>query len=189
VVSKDHAAIEGKRIGFNRPNLLSPWAQSLIRSPQRDPDPALARPVVDFAGDSQLERTGIWCSMSDSIRRLYDGVRAASEQDPGGSRTARLLQAGPRKIAKKVAEEAAEVALEAAVGNRNEVVRESADLLYHLVVLWFEAGVQPKDIWAEMDRREKMYGIAEKISKNALLETKGGAQPVPLDHARRRRAR
>ncbi|MEX2129053.1 MAG: phosphoribosyl-ATP diphosphatase [Xanthobacteraceae bacterium] len=127
--------------------------------------------------------------MSDSIRRLYDAVRAARGEDPGGSRTARLLQAGPRKIAKKVAEEAAEVALDSAAGNREGVIRESADLLYHLVVLWFEAGVQPKEIWAEMDRREKMYGIAEKISKASLLDAKQSAQPVSLDRARRRRAR
>lgn len=127
--------------------------------------------------------------MSDSIRRLYDGVRAARGQDPGSSRTARLLQAGPRKIAKKVAEEAAEVALESAAGNRDEVVRESADLLYHLVVLWYEAGVQPREIWAEMDRREKLYGIAEKIAKNPVLNGKGAAQPVRIDRARRRRAR
>jgi phosphoribosyl-ATP pyrophosphohydrolase len=127
--------------------------------------------------------------MSDSIRRLYDGVRAARGQDPTRSRTARLLQAGPLKIAKKVAEEAAEVALECAAGNQEEVVRESADLLYHLVVLWEEAGVQPKDIWAEMDRREKLYGIAEKIQKNPLAAAKLPAQPVALDRARRRRAR
>ena len=95
---------------------------------------------------------------------------------------------GPRKIAKKVAEEAAEVALDAAAGNRDEVVRESADLLYHLVVLWYEAGVQPKEIWAEMDRREKLYGIAEKIPKNAVVELKPPAV-VPIDRARRRRAR
>lgn len=127
--------------------------------------------------------------MTDSIRRLYDGIRAARGQDPSSSRTARLLQAGPRKIAKKVAEEAAEVALESAAGNRDEVVRESADLLYHLVVLWFEAGVQPKEIWAEMDRREKLYGIAEKIAKNPVVELKHSAVPVSIDRARRRRAR
>lgn len=126
--------------------------------------------------------------MTDSIRRLYDGVRAARSQDPTRSRTARLLQAGPRKIAKKVAEEAAEVALESAAGNRVEVIRESADLLYHLVVLWSEAGVQPKEIWAEMDRREKLYGIAEKIQKNPLGEPKRSAQPVTVLE-RRRRAR
>jgi phosphoribosyl-ATP pyrophosphohydrolase len=127
--------------------------------------------------------------MNDSIRRLYESIRAASGQDPAGSRTARLLQAGPRKIAKKVAEEAAEVALEAAVGNREEVIRESADLLYHLTVLWFEAGVQPKDVWAEMDRREKLYGIAEKIPKSDLLEVKRGTPPIRLDRVRRRRVR
>lgn len=126
--------------------------------------------------------------MTDSIRRLFDGVRAARGRDPAQSRTARLLQAGPRKIAKKVAEEAAEVALESAAGNRDEVIRESADLLYHLVVLWSEAGVDPKDIWAEMDRREKMYGIAEKIQKGALADGKRAAAPV-ASLARRRRAR
>jgi phosphoribosyl-ATP pyrophosphohydrolase len=98
-----------------------------------------------------------------------------------------LLEAGPLKIAKKVAEEAAEVALEAAAGNREEVIRESADLLYHLVVLWSEAGVQPKEIWAEMDRRERLYGIAEKIQKIPIGAQKRLAKPVALD--RRRRAR
>ena len=127
--------------------------------------------------------------MSDSIRRLYEGVRAAEAKDPDVSRTARLLRAGPLKIAKKVAEEAAEVALETAVRNRDEVIRESADLLYHLVVLWFEAGVEPKEIWAEMDRRERLYGIAEKISKVPVLPAKPAPQPVRLDRARRRRAR
>jgi phosphoribosyl-ATP pyrophosphohydrolase len=125
--------------------------------------------------------------MSDSIRRLFEGVRAAKSQDPSRSRTARLLEAGPLKIAKKVAEEAAEVALEAAAGNREEVIRESADLLYHLVVLWSEAGVQPKEIWAEMDRRERLYGIAEKIQKNPIGAQKRLSKPVALD--RRRRAR
>jgi phosphoribosyl-ATP pyrophosphohydrolase len=127
--------------------------------------------------------------MTDSIRRLYDGVRAARGQDPARSRTARLLQAGPRKIAKKVAEEAAEVALECATGNREEVIRESADLLYHLVVLWSEAGVQPKEIGAEMDRREKLYGIAEKIQKNPLAVSKRSVQPVAAERVRRRSAR
>jgi len=127
--------------------------------------------------------------MGDSISRLYDGVRAARGGDPSVSRTARLLRAGPRKIAKKVAEEATEVALEAAAGNRNEVIRESADLIYHLVVLWVEAGVQPKDIWMEMDRREKLFGIAEKLRKTPLNEPKGDATPVRLDRSRRRHAR
>ncbi len=140
-------------------------------------------------GDSQPTIGRIRCGMTDSIERLFDGVRAARGQDPVRSRTARLLLAGPRKIAKKVAEEAAEVAIESATGNREEVIRESADLLYHLVVLWSEAGVEPKDVWAEMDRREKLYGIAEKLQKTPFAEPKVPAPPVPLERARRHRAR
>ena len=127
--------------------------------------------------------------MGDSISLLYDGVRAARNQDPSVSRTARLSRAGPRKIANKVAEEATEVALEAATGNRDEVIRESADLIYRLVVLWVEAGVQPKDIWVEMDRREKLFGIAEKLRKTPLNEPKRDTTPVRLDRSRRQHAR
>ncbi len=51
-------------------------------------------------------------------------------------------------------------------GNRDAVVRESADLLYHLVVLWAESGIRPQEVWAEMDRREKLLGLAEKLPKD-----------------------
>jgi len=103
--------------------------------------------------------------MSDSLRRLYEAVRESRNSDPSVSRTARLLRAGPAKISKKVAEEAVEVALAAMANDKKEVVRESADLLYNLVVLWVQAGVLPKDVWAEMERREKLLGIAEKLPK------------------------
>lgn len=132
---------------------------------------------------------GYVARMSDSIRRLHEAVCAARGRDPDVSRTARLLAAGPRKIAKKVVEEAAEVAIEAAAGNCNEVIRESADLIYHLVVLWVEAGVQPKDIWVEMERREKLLGIAEKPPKSQANEHKRSLQPIEMNRARRRRAR
>src|SRR5215471_17833626 len=91
--------------------------------------------------------------MSDSLDRLYAGVLSARNADPASSRTARLLRAGRAKMAKKLADDA--------------VVRESADLLYNLVVLWVSAGVQPKDVWREMDRRERLLGIAEKLPKDA----------------------
>ena len=82
------------------------------------------------------------------------------------SRTARLLERGPSKMAKKLAEEAIEVVIDALNGKRDAVVRESADLLYNLAVLWAGAGVRPQDVWAEMDRRERMLGIAEKLPKS-----------------------
>src|SRR5947208_10793435 len=103
--------------------------------------------------------------MSDSLERLYQAVIAAKDLDPATSRTARLLQRGPSKMAKKLAEEAIEVVIDAVNGKTDAVVRESADLLYNLTVLWAAAGVKPEDVWREMARREHMLGIAEKLPK------------------------
>jgi phosphoribosyl-ATP pyrophosphohydrolase len=127
--------------------------------------------------------------MGDSLIRLYDAVRESRGKDTTASRTARLLHAGPRKIAKKVAEEAAEVALEAALGHRPNVIRESADLLYNLVVLWVEAKVTLQDVWDEMDRRERLLGIAEKMPKNLVTGTKVSIRPLAPAGTRPRRAR
>src|SRR6266481_4423995 len=105
--------------------------------------------------------------MSDSIDRLYEAVQAAKHEDPATSRTSRLLHAGRAKMAKKLGEEAFEVVIDALHGNRDAVVRESADLLYNLVVLWVASGVDPKDVWKEMARRERLFGIAEKLLKRS----------------------
>jgi phosphoribosyl-ATP pyrophosphohydrolase len=113
--------------------------------------------------------------MTDSLDRLYEAVQAAREGDPATSRTARLLQAGRGKMAKKMAEEAVEVVIDTVHGDTAAVIRESADLMYNLVVLWVAAGVRPEDVWAEMDRRERLLGIAEKIPKR-MLES---VQPPP----------
>src|SRR5476651_562784 len=104
--------------------------------------------------------------MTDSVARLYVAVIAVRGTDPTKSRTARLLRAGRAKMAKKRAEEAVEVVIDAIHGQTEAVVRESADLLYNLVVLWVHAGVHPNDVWAEMSRREEMFGIAEKVPKD-----------------------
>lgn len=103
--------------------------------------------------------------MSDSLDRLYLAVMAARDLDPATSRTAKLFQRGPAQMAKKLAEEAIEVVIDAVNGNTDAVVRESADLLYNLTVLWASAGVRPEDVWREMDRRETLLGIAEKLPK------------------------
>jgi len=106
--------------------------------------------------------------MGDSLERLYQAVNAARDLDPATSRTARLFQRGPSKMAKKLAEEAIEVVIDAVNGNTEAVVRESADLLYNLTVLWAAAGVKPEDVWREMARREDLLGIAEKMPKSAV---------------------
>ena len=104
--------------------------------------------------------------MTDSVDRLYDQVVEAQNADPTVSRTARLLRAGRAKMAKKLAEEAVEVVIDAMNGENEAVVRESADLIYNLVVLWVASGVRPDDVWDEMKRRERLLGIAEKLPKN-----------------------
>lgn len=126
--------------------------------------------------------------MSDSLDRLYQAVLAARQADPATSRTARLLRAGRAKMAKKLAEEAVEVVIDAMHGNRDAVVRESADLIYNLVVLWVSAGVHPGDVWAEMARRERLFGIAEKLPKDSP-DIEARRKVVTLDHRRQRKRR
>lgn len=103
--------------------------------------------------------------MADSIDRLYAAVLQARAHDPAFSRTAKLFRGGIEKMAKKLGEEAIEVGIGALQGKKKEVVEESADVLYQLCVLWAECGITPEDVRAEMDRREQLYGIAEKLPK------------------------
>src|SRR6202161_1209619 len=109
--------------------------------------------------------------MTDSIDRLYQAVVAAKGADPATSRTARLLRSGRSKMAKKLAEEAVEVVIDAMHGDREAVIKESADLIYNLVVLWISSGIRPEDVWKEMDRRERLLGIAEQVPKKLVDDT------------------
>lgn len=126
--------------------------------------------------------------MSDLLSRLHEAVVAARGADPSTSRTARLLGAGSAKVAKKFGEEAVEVVIEAANGGRREnVVRESADLLYNLVVLWVSLGVNPKSVWAEMDRREQSFGIAEKRHKDNELKARRKVASLAMHRLQKQR--
>jgi phosphoribosyl-ATP pyrophosphohydrolase len=105
------------------------------------------------------------------LERLYSALdHVTLAENP---RTARLMSAGLRKISQKVVEEAAEVALEAVRKRTDTAVCESADLLYHLVVLWQALAIQPADVWAEMHRRADAYGLAEKPPKRRCLTAEG----------------
>jgi phosphoribosyl-ATP pyrophosphohydrolase len=124
--------------------------------------------------------------MTDSLDRLYDAVVAVKDCDPLISRTARLLQAGRSKIVKKLGEEAVEVVIGAMHGDRDAVVRESADLLYNLVVVWAASGIQPGDVWKEMSRREQLFGIAEKRAKPGYESGRRARATVEQRAGRRR---
>jgi phosphoribosyl-ATP pyrophosphohydrolase len=81
------------------------------------------------------------------------------------SHSARLMARGTAKVAQKLGEEAVECVIEATQGHRAETILESADLLYHLLVVWVDAGIRPDEVWAELRRREGISGIAEKAAR------------------------
>jgi phosphoribosyl-ATP pyrophosphohydrolase len=99
----------------------------------------------------------LWAALDDHIRLKMTVP----------DRTARLISAGEPKMAQKVVEEAGEVAIAAMLKDRAEVVRESADLVYHLTILWAALDIKPEQVWAEMADRETVYGLAEKRAKKS----------------------
>jgi phosphoribosyl-ATP pyrophosphohydrolase len=99
------------------------------------------------------------------LERLFSVIESRKGGDPASSYTAKLLADGKPKIAKKLGEEATETIIAATAGTPAEVARESADLLYHLLVLWAAAGVKPAEVWAELARREGTSGLAEKAAR------------------------
>ena len=102
------------------------------------------------------------------IDRLWDVVMSRRDAAPDISHSARLLQRGTPKVAQKFGEEAVECIIEAVAGDNAALVAESADVLYHLLVLWVSAGVHPSEVWAELERREGVSGIAEKAARRKL---------------------
>jgi phosphoribosyl-ATP pyrophosphohydrolase len=99
------------------------------------------------------------------LDRLFAVIESRRGADPTISHSARLLSRGPSKVAQKFGEEAVECLIEAVAGNRDALIAESADVLYHLLVLWVSAGVSSADVWAELARREGISGIAEKAAR------------------------
>lgn len=108
------------------------------------------------------------------LDRLWQVVMDRRGADPAVSHSARLLSRGTAKVAQKFGEEAVECLIEAVAGNRDALVCESADVLYHLLVLWVDAGVPPGAVWAELERREGVSGVAEKASRARTLPLRRG---------------
>ncbi len=103
------------------------------------------------------------------LDRLFAVVTDRRDADPALSHSARLLSRGIAKVAQKFGEEAVECLIEAVADNPQAVIAESADVLYHLIVLWVASGVRPEQVWAELKRREGVSGIAEKAARPGLL--------------------
>jgi len=103
--------------------------------------------------------------LGEALTRLWTTIEARRGASPDTSYTAKLLAGGPAEIARKLGEESLEAIIEAVKGDKAALTRESADVLYHLLVLWAAAGLSPADVAAELNRREGISGIAEKRSR------------------------
>ncbi|MBO6826926.1 MAG: phosphoribosyl-ATP diphosphatase [Sneathiella sp.] len=103
---------------------------------------------------------------SEILDRLFETIRERKNADPESSYTAKLYAKGSKKIAQKVGEEGVELALAAALKDRDEVISESADLIYHMFVLWADAGVDPAEIYAKLAERQGLSGLVEKASRS-----------------------
>ena len=99
------------------------------------------------------------------LDRLFDLVEERKDHDPDKSYVASLYKKGRQKIAQKVGEEAVETVIAATTDKRDEIIGESADLLFHLMVLWADSGVRPAEIYAELARREGVSGHDEKAAR------------------------
>ncbi|MCP1336475.1 phosphoribosyl-ATP diphosphatase [Futiania mangrovi] len=112
-----------------------------------------------------MTRSSSEAAQAHVLDRLFATIEARRSADPETSHTARQLARGTLKCAEKFGEEAVETVIAAAAQGREALVAESADALYHLLVLWASAGVAPEDVWTELARREGISGIAEKASR------------------------
>ncbi|HVH81941.1 MAG TPA: phosphoribosyl-ATP diphosphatase [Stellaceae bacterium] len=103
--------------------------------------------------------------LGDALARLWQTIDARRGADAESSYTARLLAAGPTGVARKFGEEALETIIEGVKNDGAALTRESADVLYHLLVLWAAADITPDDVADELTRREGVSGIEERRNR------------------------
>jgi phosphoribosyl-ATP pyrophosphohydrolase len=101
----------------------------------------------------------------NGLDRLFATIASRKGADPSTSYTAKLLAAGVEKCAKKFGEEATEAVIAAIQKDKAELAKESADVLYHLAVLWAASGLTPDDVYAVLQSREGQSGLEEKASR------------------------
>ena len=121
--------------------------------------------------------TGANAMVLDQLWQTVEQRRLAG--DIVSSHSARLMARGTAKVAQKFGEEAVECVIEATLGNRDATVLESADVLYHLMVIWVDAGIRPEEVWAELARRQGISGIAEKAARPAGIIRAAGTSKLP----------
>jgi len=104
--------------------------------------------------------------MSSTLDKLFATIAARKGSDPSQSYTAKLLAQGVEKCAKKFGEEATEAVIAAIQKDKTELAKESADVLYHLLVLWAASGITPEEVYAVLQSREGQSGLEEKAGRS-----------------------
>ena len=103
--------------------------------------------------------------MSNALDKLFATIAARKGSDPSQSYTAKLLAQGVEKCAKKFGEEATEAVIAAVQKEKTELAKESADVLYHLLVLWAASGITPEEVYTVLQSREGQSGLEEKAAR------------------------
>lgn len=145
-------------------------AEPLLPLPADVPPPAAARVPKSVARAESRHLAPLSVPTEGATASVLDRLWETVEQrrlsgDVETSHSARLMARGTPKVAQKLGEEAVELVIEATQGRREATILESADLLYHLIVVWVNAGIRPEEVWAELKRRQGISGIAEKASR------------------------
>ncbi len=99
------------------------------------------------------------------LQELFDVIKERKNADPETSYVAKLFKRGRGKIAQKLGEEAVELVIEAVADDKKAAVSESADLLFHLLILWADMGIKPEKVLKELEKRQGKSGIEEKKSR------------------------
>ena len=100
-----------------------------------------------------------------TLTELYAIIEARRGGDPATSYVAKTLARGRAKLAQKVGEEAVETVIAAIEGDRDAIISESADLIFHLLMLWSDAGIAPADVTAALEKRRGTSGLEEKANR------------------------
>lgn len=156
--------------------LITPTKKTLEQKARREePAPGVVR---DAGAAREPPRTP--GPSAEVLDRLWSVVASRRRADPSVSHSARLLQRGTVKVAQKFGEEAVECLIEAIARNRDALIAESADVLYHLIVLWVSMEVTPDEVWDELKRREGISGIAEKAARGKNMPISCGLEPTKI---------
>jgi phosphoribosyl-ATP pyrophosphohydrolase len=116
------------------------------------------------------------------LDRLWTIIDSRKDADTVASHSARLLAKGTPQVVQKLGEELVECLIEAMAGNHAGLVAESADVLYHLLITWVNAGIHPEEVWAELTRREQVSHLAEGADvplKRLLGGMQAGTTKIP----------